>query len=83
MITEDTKIIGWTIDALKPCPFCGSPAELIEGISTTLKGNKRKVYEVVCTNEKCFIYQGVTRFQDTPGVAIRLWNKRIKSTQSK
>lgn len=70
MITDDTRICGWTITALKPCPFCGSPAELIEGICTT--------YKVVCTNMKCFMYQGVTRFEDTPSVAIRDWNRRAK-----
>ena len=50
---------------LKPCPFCGSPAELT--------GECDMVW-VRCSNEDCWC-QMVTRF-DEPEEAIEEWNRR-------
>lgn len=53
------------MDELKPCPFCGSPAELT--------GECDMVW-VRCSNEDCWC-QMVTRF-DEPDEAIEAWNRR-------
>ncbi len=53
------------MDKLKPCPFCGSLAELT--------GECDMVW-VRCSNENCWC-QMVTRF-DEPEEAIEEWNRR-------
>ena len=52
-------------EAIKPCPFCGSNAELT--------GECDMVW-VRCSNEDCWC-QMVTRF-DEPEEAIEEWNRR-------
>lgn len=49
---------------LKPCPFCGEKAKIVELRS----GNS-----VVCTNTHCWV---ATKYYDTPEKAIAAWNRR-------
>ena len=53
---------------LKPCPFCGSDAELREHWGDCSKGPLW--YEVECKDPDC------GRCQDSPEEAIAAWNKR-------
>jgi hypothetical protein len=54
------------MDELKPCPFCGSAAELT--------GECDMVW-ARCTNDNCRA-ERITRF-DEPEDAIKDWNNRI------
>lgn len=53
------------MDKMKPCPFCGSPAELY--------GEEYMVW-CRCSNEDCRC-ELITRF-DEPEEAIEEWNRR-------
>ena len=77
-----TKIVGHD-DKLKPCPFCGEPAELWE-----YKPNPYLIQKVaMCSNrsdenenpprEGCPMYMSPDEFhKPTKHEAIAVWNKR-------
>jgi Lar family restriction alleviation protein len=82
MAEEYTKIHGYD-DKLKPCPFCGSPAELWQFTLNDI--NFQKV--VMCSNtsdenaeppeEGCPMYMSTSEFHKaTKKEAIEAWNKR-------
>lgn len=56
------------IKFIKPCPYCGSKAELREHWGDCSKSPSW--YEVECTNQDC------GRCQDTAHEAVEAWNKR-------
>ena len=77
-----TKIDGYD-DQIKPCPFCGSPAELWEYSPIDLVYKK----VVMCTNssdenaeppkEGCPLYMSAGEFHKSTKIeAINAWNKR-------
>ena len=61
-------------EELKPCPFCGSPAnqDFID-YGEVLSSEKGKVYEsVTCSNEDCFFYCGA----EAGYMTAKQWNTR-------
>ena len=54
-------------EILKPCPFCGSEAELVD---------LDKGAYVWCTNGKCVMEHGDHNW--TRKYAIESWNRRVK-----
>lgn len=55
---------------LKPCPFCGLPANV-----TGWYTNAETLYKVECINRSCFI-RPHTEFSPSRGSVINFWNKR-------
>ena len=56
---------------LKPCPFCGKPARLVNygfGISSCY---------ITCSNEECDVVPS-TRYYETEIEAMRVWNNRYE-----
>jgi AbrB family looped-hinge helix DNA binding protein len=53
-------------EELKPCPFCGSPAELY--------GEEDMIW-AICSNNNCCMAYPVAKF-DEPEDATEAWNKR-------
>lgn len=63
-----------TMIELKPCPFCGSPAHIVEHKFYKLDSN----YEV-----KCMICNARTdSWFDTPKDAAEFWNRRADDETS-
>ena len=60
---------GVGMDELKPCPFCGGPASVIEIEDPDVAGEM--LYTVWCEECGCG-----TAPADTPDEVIRLWNRR-------
>ena len=65
MRAEDTP-------ALKACPFCGSPANLVKGVPMWF-GND-ELYSVRCTNPKC---RAEMIGSETAEQAIAMWNNHL------
>lgn len=60
------------MEELKPCPFCGSMAELM--------GNGRNIAWVQCSNhDECWC--GMTSPVRTNEEAIKIWNRRSGNEQ--
>lgn len=53
---------------LKPCPFCGCEAQT--------EFNVVFGFQVVCTNEDCFMSEGLMHDKKTEQDAIETWNRR-------
>lgn len=53
---------------LKPCPFCGKKAEVIE-----LKSERPWEYFVACTRDKCVEQRRLYRSKKS---AVDAWNRR-------
>lgn len=53
---------------LKPCPFCGSEAHMVEGTYP-------KHFHPCCTNAKCILYPGAKWFKKKDEAAVA-WNMR-------
>ena len=66
------------MDELKPCPFCGSEAEL-ETRTTLTTHIKYKNYRVGCN--KCVIYTDWLALNEGKASAIEAWNRRSESKQ--
>ena len=68
---------------LKPCPFCGSKAEL----RYSLNDNEPygvKCYYYRCSNKKCDLYEIWSRFRKrSKKKAIKIWNTRPESAWEK
>ncbi len=66
----------WKPERLKPCPFCGSSAVVIDDWPTTFGG--RVLYGAGCANQSCLAYTGYgTMLFDTADEAITRWNRRM------
>lgn len=63
---------------LKPCPFCGSKATIIDVSSYRYDIQENKLFEVGCVNYQChaYIYEDTPRY-DTKEEAATLWNNRV------
>ena len=70
---KETAVFNWnerTINAqLKPCPFCGNPANILHGSSFS-----HEYWHVACS--KCLVR---TREVNSPDDAIGLWNMRSEN----
>lgn len=64
------------MDELKPCPFCGSKAELKRW--WTGLGISRYTNRVQCTNKKCRCNSGDWKIKPK---AIAAWNRRYVSDE--
>jgi|GEM_PF-6594562 len=62
---------------LKPCPFCGNPAEIVKGEPFSFAPYKL-TYVVRCSSEWCLIGSSITCRYGTKQDAIADWNYRRK-----
>jgi hypothetical protein len=61
---------------IKPCPFCGSPAEIVEEeVELTCKTSVT-YYDIWCTNKECYLSEGAGWSFNTQEEAINKWNER-------
>ena len=58
-------------DKLKPCPFCGSEAKVVEEYDGMIGEN---VYFVECCNCRATFYNG----NDNKIEEIKKWNRRVE-----
>ena len=59
-------------EKLKPCPFCGNVAYIVEYISGC------NAYHVACRNSKCFMEIGLPIWCKSKTEAIKAWNRRAE-----
>lgn len=65
---------------LKPCPFCGSDAELKTDIRYPRPMcHPKRAYEVFCTNYDCIIGGVDDRYYTNKEKAIKAWNRRASN----
>ena len=65
-------------DKLKPCPFCGSDAELKTDIRYPRPMcQPKRAYEVFCTNYDCIIGGVDERYYTNKEKAIKAWNSTV------
>lgn len=64
-------------DELKPCPFCGAPAEL-EQCDT--EGPREFRWTVGCHDDECIGYQSLTTY-DRQITAVAAWNRRAAAPE--
>lgn len=70
-------------DKLKPCPFCGSDAEL----KTDVRFPRnmcvpKRAYEVFCTNYDCIIGRVDEIYFLNKKKAIKAWNRRANDEKA-
>ena len=65
---------------LKPCPFCGSEAKLVDEDYNS-RGKHRKRFIVMCKNENCRVCLGDS--SNTKQRAINAWNTRVDKEDKK
>lgn len=61
------------MDKLKPCPFCGGEAVLIED-----KDTQGALYQIRCNNHDCWL-DVRTSFYSEKTTAVEAWNTRANS----
>ncbi|EKO3908227.1 Lar family restriction alleviation protein [Vibrio fluvialis] len=62
---------------LKPCPFCGGEAELIQSEPSTARFNEGTVnFAVACYGYKCGVMPYPKLWQITKEEAVKAWNTR-------
>lgn len=61
---------------LKPCPFCGGNAKLIETYKYVGLSKPIPRYFVRCDNDDCNVYVATCN-SDTEEEAIEAWNRRV------
>jgi thiamine biosynthesis lipoprotein ApbE len=62
---------------IKPCPFCGGKAELLESEPSTARFNEGAVhFAVSCGSIDCGVLPKANLWQITPEEAVQAWNKR-------
>lgn len=61
------------MDDLKPCPFCGGKAVLIESIPA-------QVFKVECMNTSCYCFSTSIIFSSKSN-AIEAWNRRTNDAE--
>ena len=65
------------MNELKPCPFCGGKAELVQDVRYPRpKCECKTAYEVVCNNTDCIMYHNDNNYYLSKKKAIEAWNKR-------
>lgn len=70
--------------SLRECPFCGNPAEIVEGKPFSFQPNQ-STNQIRCSNEWCIAHQLRVRFQpDLSGsvcYARNQWNTRKRKNK--
>lgn len=68
------------MNKLKPCPFCGGEAEILEQYNVL---THIPVYRVFCNNtvERGCVVSVQTVWYDNKGEAIEAWNRRVEELQ--
>jgi len=74
MSKPDKKILTIN-ETLKPCPFCGVEARLLEGKTDF----GLQAFRVSCSNHNCSVSAYTVDFTSEKA-AIAAWNKRAKNT---
>lgn len=70
-------------EKLKPCPFCGSDAELKTDIRYPRPMcQPKRAYEVFCTNYDCIIGRVDERYFLNKKKAIEAWNRRANDEKA-
>lgn len=64
--------MGNRITALKPCPFCGAEAEIVDRENTNPQGGRQ--FTARCTNPKCICKP--TTWRVSLYDVVSLWNHR-------
>lgn len=63
-------------EEIKPCPFCQSPARVIDrGVGS------KNWYDIACSKRECHLVEGADWHHDTIEEAIAFWNKSILNPQ--
>lgn len=70
---EAQLVMPNTVAHLRPCPFCGGPAEITNPTHRG-HGHRPMMRHVGCTNHQCAGWLGV-RGYDLPGL-VEAWNRR-------
>lgn len=65
-------------ETLKPCPFCGSVAELLEPEDD---GVESYGWWITCSNEQCAVHPNLVENSATSEEAITAWNRRVTPSQ--
>ena len=60
---------------LKPCPFCGEEAKVLERKFLTLRFGKAMYFKVRCRSVKCRLFRACWHFGANG--AIEAWNRRV------
>ncbi len=63
---------------LKPCPFCGSEAMIVNDWSV---GFQKEMYTVECTNDECTAT--INKMKETQDEVIKIWNRRVDNKITK
>jgi hypothetical protein len=63
------------MEELKPCPFCGGKAHLIQ---TECLSNGVVLHHVYHSDPRCPLNPVCTKNMDTPEEAIEAWNRRAE-----
>lgn len=70
--------------SLKPCPFCGNPAEIVKAEPFSFRPNK-PTKAITCSSEWCVARQIKIRFDDDLEGSIAMafgdWNKRRRKNK--
>jgi hypothetical protein len=66
---------------IKPCPFCGSKAKLVQHEEEYCRHVELR-YDVSCTNKNCYLYGGAEWYFYTPEEAINKWNERKNENEN-
>ena len=69
-IPSDRRAEGGGTVGLKLCPFCGCEAQT--------EFNVVFGFQVICTNEDCFMNEALMHDKKTEQEAIETWNRRAK-----
>lgn len=62
------------MEELKPCPFCGGVANIID------HHNDDGTVSVGCDNDTCLGFSGLGWLYSTEAAAVRAWNTRAERT---
>ena len=85
-VTIPLEMAGDIVDALspseevKPCPFCGGEAKLVKGIKY-IDNKETSIWQYVCNNKDCLIYEGYARYQLSEEEALKAWTRRWKDAK--
>lgn len=70
---------------LRECPFCGNPAEIVDGEPFSFMPNT-PTKRIRCSSEYCFCHSVNLRFQpdisESKAMARRDWNKRKRKNRN-
>jgi hypothetical protein len=65
-----------TIQELKPCPFCGGPAKIVDQASYNYRVNEGNWLHVGCDDETCVAYWQDSGLYASEAEAAKAWDRR-------